>query len=316
MRVLQCLNWDLLAISDNLKEIAEQGFTAIQITPVQPLKEDGKSNWWLPYQPCGFSIGNQYGSKDNLIELCRKAREYGIDIVVDVIFTHMAQGKDMVPHERVDEKLKNNPYVWREKKNLQGDWDYNNRYNVTHYCAGNLPGLNLYNWDLQNIIINFCNELIDCGVKGFRIDSGKSIPLPNENFKETNLLDCRPCDFLTRLLTNLKDNCTIYIEVLNVGPDIIKKYAQYGLVLTDVPAFEIDQSKLVSFSESHDQYYNWRPNIISPLSDEQIIDWYVEKTKHYDNTLFYARPYSDAWKNHKIKNAHITKGYAYQLKHY
>ena len=45
MRILQCLNWDLTAIKDNLKKIKEQGFDVIQITPVQPLKESHKDSW-------------------------------------------------------------------------------------------------------------------------------------------------------------------------------------------------------------------------------------------------------------------------------
>ena len=85
MRILQCLNWDLTAIKNNLKKIKEQGFDVIQITPVQPLKESHKNSWWLCYQPCGFSIGNQYGSREDLLDLCNNAHEYGLSIVVDVI---------------------------------------------------------------------------------------------------------------------------------------------------------------------------------------------------------------------------------------
>jgi len=304
MRILQCLNWNIKDIEENLDKIAEQGFDTIQINPVQPLKEDNKDNWWLSYQPCGFSIGNQYGSKEDLIKLCEMAGVYNIKIIVDVILTHMAQEKEMIPHPRVDQKLTDNQYFWREKKNLQGDWDYNNRYNVTHYCAGNLPGLNLYNWDLQDMISDFLNELTDCGVAGFRIDSGKSIPLPSDYFENTKLTDARPCDFFPRIISKLKDNPIIYIEVLNVAPDLIKKYTNYGLVLTELEYENVFKDSLVSFAESHDQYYNWRPNIISPLSDEQINNWYETKVRNYPNTLYYARPFSNAWKDEKIKKIH------------
>ena len=118
MRILQCLNWDLAAIKDNLKKIKEQGFDVIQITPVQPLKENHKDSWWMCYQPCGFSIGNQYGSKEELIDLCNHAHELGLSVVVDVICTHVAQNGIMMPHELVDKTLTSNQYFWREKRNL------------------------------------------------------------------------------------------------------------------------------------------------------------------------------------------------------
>lgn len=307
MRVLQCLNWDIKAIEENIEKIAEQGFDVIQINPVQPLKEDRKDTWWLSYQPCGFSIGNQYGSKEDLINLCNKARLYNIKVTVDIIVTHMAQGRDMIPHEKVDKKLVENPYFWREKRNLQGDWEYNNRYNVTHYCAGNLPYLNLYNWELQDIIGNFLNELLDCGVSGFRIDSGKSIPLPTDYFENKILPDARECDFFTRIYEKLnRKDVLVYIEVLNVDIDLIRKYSNYGLVLTEMEYKHLPQDKIVTFAESHDQYFNWRHGVISPLSDNQINDWYQNKVRNYQNTLYYARPFSDAWKDEKIKHLHLS----------
>ena len=70
MRILHLLNWRLKDVLKVLDKVKEQGFQAIQINPLQPLKEDGFDNWWLSYQPCGFSIGNQYGSKDDLKYSC------------------------------------------------------------------------------------------------------------------------------------------------------------------------------------------------------------------------------------------------------
>lgn len=307
MRILQCLNWDLKVIKENLEKIKNQGFDVIQITPVQPLKENHKDSWWMCYQPCGFRIGNQYGSKEDLISLCQSAHDKGLKIVVDVICTHTAQNGVMTPHNLVDKELTSNQYFWREKRNLKGDWEYNNRYNVTHYCAGNLPYLNLYNWDLQDIIIRFLNECISCGVDGFRFDSGKSIPLPTDEFLEErnkNLKDSRACDFFSRVIPSLeKDNLINYIEVLNVEPTLIQKYGEYAKVLTDVEYDWLDKNKLVTFTESHDQYFNWRPGVISPLSETMVSEMYVGKCSTYPNTLYYARPFSNEWQSEKVKKA-------------
>lgn len=303
MRVLQFLQMPLKDIEGNLEYVKEQGFDVIQLTPLQPLKEERRDVWWMVYQPCGFKIGNTYGSREELISLCNKAHKYDLKIVLDVICPHMAQGKEMMPHELVDKKLVNNPYFWREKRNLQGDFDYNNRYNVTHYCAGNLPGLNLYNWDLQDIIIEFLNECIDCGVDGFRFDSGKSIPLPTDEFRnEKHLKDARGCDFLPRVLSSLKRQDLInYFEVLNTDPRLIQEYSKFGFVLTDVEVDWLDPDTLVTFSESHDQYFNWRPGKISPMTDQKISEMYKYKCGYYPNTLFYARPFSNEWKRENVR---------------
>ena len=59
----------------------EQGFDAIQISPIQPLKEEGQIPWYLLYQPINFSIGNQYGSREELIKLCKESKENNIKII-------------------------------------------------------------------------------------------------------------------------------------------------------------------------------------------------------------------------------------------
>ena len=47
MRIMQCFNWRLKDIIPNLEQIKEQGFDAIQINPIQRLKEDGLKEWWM-----------------------------------------------------------------------------------------------------------------------------------------------------------------------------------------------------------------------------------------------------------------------------
>jgi len=45
MRIVQCFNWRLIDIIPNLRLIKEQEFDAVQINPIQPLKEDGLKEW-------------------------------------------------------------------------------------------------------------------------------------------------------------------------------------------------------------------------------------------------------------------------------
>ena len=93
MRVLHLLSWKLEDIIPILDDIKQHGFDAIQINPIQPLKDEFSNSWWMSYQPIDFKIGNRYGNKNNLINLCNKASEKEIIIIADVVCNHMA-GRD------------------------------------------------------------------------------------------------------------------------------------------------------------------------------------------------------------------------------
>lgn len=89
MRIISCFNWKLEDIAKNYKLIHEQGFDAVQINPIQPLKEDGIKEWWMSYQPVDFKIGNVFGTKEDLINLCRKCNEIGLRVYADAVINHM-----------------------------------------------------------------------------------------------------------------------------------------------------------------------------------------------------------------------------------
>lgn len=238
MRVLHLLGWRLCDITSNMEKICAQGFDAIQISPVQPSKDENSYVWWMSYQPTGFRIGNKYGSTEELKELCNRASQFGVEVIVDVVCNHMAGRNDgsLLPHEIVDDVLKSRPDFWKEARPVK-NWE--NRYEVTHYCMG-LPGLNVSNHDLQDIIVGFLNELIDCGVSGFRFDAAKSIALPEEG-----------CDFWPRVIYLLKKyGLTLYGEVIFADNHLLESYARFINVLTNSPFYKKD--RLFSFVESHD----------------------------------------------------------------
>jgi len=297
MRILQLFKNKISDIieANILPIIKEQGFDAIQINPLQPLKEDGYQNWWLSYQPCDFKIGNQYGVKQDLINLCQTAAFYNIDVFPDIIVTHMAEKEKFIPHDKVNPIYKDNPYVWRERKNIN-NWE--NRYEITHYCPGNLPALNLQNYDLLNDIIRFLNDYIDCGVKGFRIDSAKSIGLPEEG-----------CDFFTKITQDLKQkNLFLYGEVIFASDELVKMYSKYIKVLTGSWP-NTNPNDVVIFAESHDSYLDNHMYYTRRLTDREVANEYGIITERYPNTLFYTRPYSNEWKDFVVRNANEKNKY-------
>mgnify|MGYP002517826635 CR=1 FL=1 len=74
---LHCWNWSYANIEANLDKIAAAGYTAVQTSPVQPLKESTtgsygtyQGKWWVYYQPTEFKINtstnNALGTKAQL----------------------------------------------------------------------------------------------------------------------------------------------------------------------------------------------------------------------------------------------------------
>ena len=284
MRILHLFEWKLKDIKNNLHIIKEQGFDSVQITPIQPNKFNDSIPWWGYYQPIDFKIGNQTGTKDELVELCSKARELNINIIADVVLNHVASDDfgNIIPHYKVNKELVNRKDFWKVSERIT---DWNNREEVINKTMG-LPTFDLSNHDLQDIIINFLNELIVCGVIGFRFDAAKQCKLPSEG-----------SDFWIRVIDSIKDRIIMnYAEIIYSEKNLLEEYAKYINVLTDG---HIDNTnKLVTFFESHDTYNEF--GFTRNMTDEMRVDEYRVLCNRFKNTIFYARPYDKLWMSKDI----------------
>jgi alpha-amylase len=236
---IHLLQWRIQDIIPQLKRIQECGYTFFQISPIQPCKEG--EEWWKLYQPFSYSIGNHLGNKEDLINLCKEAKKYNIKVIVDAVLNHMASADtgEIKPHEKVDKRLTSNYEFWSPCDSIK-NWD--SRYEVITKCDG-LPTLKLERFDLQNLIIKFLNEVIDCGVQGLRFDSGKSIALPEEN-----------SNFWIRVLDNLhnKENLFNYAEIIFADKELLDKYNKYINVVTN--SWSSNKNRMVTYVESHDSF--------------------------------------------------------------
>ncbi len=113
-KILQAWNWSYANTIALLETVAEQGFTTIQISPPNEIKMPTKgvkvceppvdgiapNGWWMFYQPAGFQLNesedNALGVKSEFIEMCDKAHELGLKIIVDAVINHMGTDDDHV----------------------------------------------------------------------------------------------------------------------------------------------------------------------------------------------------------------------------
>ena len=156
-----------------VEEVAKQGFTAIQTSPLQLTKEkihENLDNAWAIYQPINYDIGNDLGTVEDLRNLANRCHANGLKLIVDIVMHHVANEKgNDVSHLVPDEyrHFYNDSFI-----NIH---DYNNEYELTHMSLSGLPALDLENETIINAQFNYLRQLRNTGVDGVRIDAFKHL---------------------------------------------------------------------------------------------------------------------------------------------
>ena len=286
MKILHMFQWGLGSIIPMIPTVKEQGFDAIQISPIQGTKDSGME-WWKLYQPINIKIGNtQIGTKEQLRELCAVANQYGIKIIVDVVLRHVAGDPQspLAPHKDVDPELL--PYLCKEQIPCN---NYEDRWQCTHRCTG-MPMFDYNNPNYIAKVIDFLNELLDCGVWGFRLDQLKHYALPQEG-----------SNFLTYL-----QPYNFYGECFFCDQWVLDAYSKYMKVLTDGRPSDI--SRLVAKFETHDDFLEFKAT--NRMTDHmRLVEWDVLVNHCGYDSLYYARPFEDLWMSREMKEINGGKRY-------
>lgn len=325
--ILHAWCWSFNTIRENLPRIAEAGYTIVQTVPAQHCVNQAKGDkgggpqlfghgrWYYFYQPTDWQIGNYVvGTKEDLSALCVEAEKYGIRIIVDVLPNHTSVDDTRV-EDALDAAVGGHENLYHST-GFEAIRDYNDRLQCTTGEMGGLPDVNTENPDFQAYYMNYVNDLIKCGVRGFRYDTAKHIGLPSDpvdakseknNFWEvaTGREDAKGVR-----LSMSADELFIYGEVLQDRNVKETEYAEYmgltasslGYVIredlekhtwsaNDASQYHhpVDPSKLITWVESHDTYCNDHES--GGLSDDQIrLGWAYIVSRQYGTPLFYNRP--------------------------
>ena len=325
--ILQAWCWSFNTIRENMKAIAEAGFTTVQTPPAQlcvtQTKGDkgggnqlyGHGRWYYHYQPTDWKIGNyQVGTKEDLIALCAEAEKYGVKIIVDVLPNHTSIDDTRV-EDALDDAVGGHENLYHAN-GFNEIMDYNDRLQCTTGQMGGLPDVNTENPDFQYYYMTYVNDLISCGVRGFRYDTAKHIGLPSDPVdpasKENDFWQVALGykDVKGLKLTIPQDGLFIYGEVLqdrNVkeyeyGALIDLTASSYGHVIRNILnaqswtadnwdnwCHSVDPSHLVTWVESHDTYCNAHES--AGISCDRIRQgWAFLTARRYGQPLFYSRP--------------------------
>lgn len=312
--ILHCWCWSFNTIKENLPQIAEAGFSAIQTSPINQCKVGenggmqlyGKGKWYYHYQPTLYTIGNyQLGTLDEFRDMCEAAHSIGVKVIVDVVANHCSGDYNAISSE-----IKNIPNAFHPQLEITS---WSKRYQVTQGKLSGLWDLNTANPTIQNMIKGYLEECIEAGADGFRYDAAKHIELPNEPVEDGK-------EFSSDFWTNILDNGAEfqYGEVLQGQGDRIADYSQLMSVtassygenlrnalegekilsrnLNSYQATGVDPQNLVTWVESHDNYCNDESYL--QLDDQQIrIGWAIIASKGDTTPLFFSRPNNSSMSN-------------------
>lgn len=335
--IMHAWSWSFPEIARNMKNIADAGFTMVQTSPVQNCyfpEGSGKKifdenvtegNWYYYYQPTDWKIGNQIvGTREQMIQMLDSAAKYNVDVIVDVLPNHVAFDIDAVSDDFY--KAVGGRDKMFHTDGLRQIHDYNNREESTLWAMGGLPDVNTENPAFQKYYLDFVNDLLKLGVKGFRYDTAKHIGVHSDPVdKEAGVTVNDFWDVVTgrKAVKGTKlavpyDSLFVYGEVLQDRNVPEKEYADYmgqtassyGHVLREMlqkrSAKDIDVINwhhsaapefLTTWVESHDTYANAHES--AHFTDDQIRTGWVFLTARQNGVpLFFSRPAGSTRQNY------------------
>jgi len=345
--ILHAWSWNFPAIAENMQRIADAGFTMVQTSPAQacltpeagnkklfdPTAKEG--NWYHYYQPTDWTIGNDIvGTRDQLKAMLDSAAKYNVRVIVDVLPNHTAFDVDLVSDKMV--KAVGGRDKLYHSNGLQPVSDYNDRLQCTLNGSGGLPDVNTENPDFQKYYMNYVNDLIRLGVRGFRYDTAKHIGVhsdPVDAAAGVKINDFWDVATGRKAVKGVKlavpyDSLFVYGEVLqdkNVPEAEYADYfgqtaSSYGHMLREAlmkhSAKGIDLKNwyhqaapeyLTTWVESHDTYCNAHES--AGMSDDLIRTGWVFLTARQNGVpLFFSRPMNSTRENYWGDNVAGARG--------
>lgn len=249
--ILKAYNWSLQNIINKLSDIKSAGYNVIEVSQIQGTKNNEKdsSNWFTMFEPTNQKIGNdQIGTEEQLKELCTKAHQYGLKVIVEVELNQVAynESKDGIS-ELVDEDMKDLDLYHGLGKCSK----WNDRYSITQKNIDGMD-LNTQNPIVQDMAVEFLNNCIELGVDGFNFDKASSI----ETEIGDDLNKAWASDYWSYVLSNInnRDNLLIYGNISNNGANNKSAYESFMNISDEK---EADLLRTAVFSSDFNSVLNY-----------------------------------------------------------
>lgn len=317
---LHTFMWSFETIKEHMEEIAQAGYTSIQINNVSAVKDNselGKGNWYLNwyyiYQPINTTIGNYIlGSEDEFKEMCDIAHQYGVRVIVDAVANHFTS-----EWEVIDPSWQNEDYFHPQAPIN----DYNDREDCTQHTLSGLWDLNTQNSEVAQRMAEFYRKIVADGADGFRYDAAKHIELTNEFGGSQYWNTILPNGAQYQYGEVLQDKNVREVDYANMfaassvggggvtasdfGQEMRNSMNDHSVSARFFTDLRIGTSadKVVKWIESHDNYCDRQSEKFT--EDQVRASWAVMNAMGQGMTLFFNRPYASGgqqeWFSEKSK---------------
>ncbi|ATO39558.1 hypothetical protein BP20092_02160 [Bifidobacterium pseudolongum subsp. globosum DSM 20092] len=317
---LHTFMWSFQTIKEHMEEIAQAGYTSIQINNVSAVKDNselGKGNWYLNwyyiYQPINTTIGNYIlGSEDEFKEMCDIAHQYGVRVIVDAVANHFTSDWEVI-----DPSWQNKEYFHPQAPIN----DYNDREDCTQHTLTGLWDLNTQNGEVAQRMAEFYRKVVADGADGFRYDAAKHIELTNEfggsQYWNTILPNGAQYQY-GEVLQDKNVRETDYAAMFNdssingggvtasdYGQEMRNSMNDRSVNTRFFTDFRLNApvNQLVTWIESHDNYCDRQSE---KFTEQQVrTAWATMNARGKAMTLFFNRPYASGgtqeWFSEKSK---------------
>ena len=227
--------WDDIALECE-RFLGPKGFAAVQVSPPNEHRvvtpDPADRPWWERYQPVSYQICSRSGDRQAFEDMVNRCASVGVKIYVDAVINHMTGsrfGND--PNfgtgicgssfdYRTNPTQYSYPAVPFEQHHFHNPpceiQNFGDRFQVQNCNLLALSDLDTGRADVRGRIADYLNDLVNIGVRGFRIDAAKHMHT----------------DDIGAILARVQDNPEVFQEVIQGGGEPIQppEYFQNGLV--------------------------------------------------------------------------------------
>ena len=263
---------DIIGIQKKLPYLKELGVDCIWLTPFYPSPK--VDNGYDVSDYCG--VDDQFGKLDDIIDLINVAHDWGIRIILDVVFNHTSTQHPWFLESRSNiNSPKREWYIWRDKPNnwesfFGGSaWELDSNTNQYYYhsFAIEQADLNWGNPDVIEAIYSVLDFWIELGIDGFRFDVINNLTV-NYDFKDN------PLDESRNQIHEFDVNQVGIEKILYDLRNYIKNIDANLVMIAEISSDEL--SILNHYQEFFDMVFNFNIGSLDSLNLKKLIEVYKQ----------------------------------------
>lgn len=227
--VYQYYHTDWSTITNNLSDVADAGYDAIQVPPAQFSRiykyerQNDEYTYDLPlgYQPIDYTnFDSEFGTEAEYQAMVDEAHNQGLDVIADAVMNHLAAGDDAFDrHVSMDDI----PRFSEQDLHPECQINYDDPESVENCWLVGLRDLDQDSSYVRGELYNYLKKYADLGVDGVRFDAAKHM---SESF-------------FSNYANQWADDLGLYKvgEVLQGSTSYNQQYADTGMSVTDYALF-------------------------------------------------------------------------------